>query len=260
MMRLLARLLGGLYAILIYAFIFLPVAVLGLFAFQAGERPVPPFTGPSLRWFQAVLGDVRLIEALQNSLLVAIVSSAAAVLLGLLAAFGLARLVVPGSGLLRTLITVPLVVCGLTIGTGLLILLNALGLPRSLLAAGIGHVVISMPLSFAILYSQMGGHLAASERSARDLGAQEWQVLSLVTAPTLSPAILVSFLLAMTFSWDEFVISALLTRIDTTLPVEIWSLLASGPSPKINAIGSLAVLVSIALAALLGLIALRNRP
>ena len=112
-------------------------------------------------------------------------------------------------------------------------------LPKSLLAAGIGHVVINLPLCFAIIYSQMGDHQINIERAARDLGAAEWQVLLLVTAPMMWPAIFASFFLSMTFSWDEFVIAFLLTRFETTLPVEIWNLLRSGLNPKTNAVGSL---------------------
>jgi spermidine/putrescine transport system permease protein len=92
----------------------------------------------------------------------------------------------------------------------------------------------------------MGEHQANAERAARDLGAREWQVLILVTAPMLWPALFASFFLSMTFSWDEFVIAFLLTRFDTTLPVEIWNLLRSGLNPKTNALGSLVFLVSIA--------------
>jgi spermidine/putrescine transport system permease protein len=83
--------------------------------------------------------------------------------------------------------------------------------------------------------------------AARDLGASEWRVLALVTIPMLAPAILAAFFLCLTLSWDEFIIAFLMTRFDVTLPVEIWSLLRSGLSPRTNAIGSLVFLVSVAL-------------
>ena len=128
-----------------------------------------------------------------------------------------------------------------------------------LLAAGIGHVVINMPLCFAIIYSQMGDHQANIERAARDLGAKEWQVLALVTAPMLWPALFAAFFLSVTFSWDEFVISFLLTRFETTLPVEIWSLLRSGLNPRTNAVGSLVFGLSIVLVLILEFTVLRKR-
>ena len=253
------RAVSILYAALLYGFIFLPVAVLVLFSFQGTLFPIPPFNGPSLRWYAAVLSDARLTSGLLNSILVAVATSAIATLLGFLSAWGFARFPLPGSAFLRGLITLPLTVSYLIIGMGLLIFFNWIGLPKSLMAAGIGHVVINLPLCFAIIYSQMGDHQANIERAARDLGAREWQVLTLVTAPMLWPALFASFFLAMTFSWDEFVIAFLLTRFDTTLPVEIWNLLRAGLNPKTNAVGALVFGVSIVLAIIFELVAFRKR-
>jgi spermidine/putrescine transport system permease protein len=253
------RTLSSLYAAAIYGFIFLPVGVLVLYSFQASLFPIPPFNGPSLRWYAAVLNDTRLMHGLQNSLLVALISSALATLLGFLAAWGFARFFLPASGILRGLITIPLSVSYLIIGMGLLVFFNKIGMPKSLWAAGIGHVVINLPLCFAIIYSQMGEHQANIERAARDLGASDIKVLWFVTAPMMWPALFASFFLSMTFSWDEFVISFLLTRFDTTLPVEIWNLLRAGLNPKTNAIGSLVFGISILFAILFELVAFRKR-
>jgi hypothetical protein len=117
--------------------------------------------------------------------------------------------------------------------------------PASLWTVGIGHVVINLPLAFAIIYASMGAHQQNAERAARDLGADEARVLVHVTVPMLAPAMIAAFFLAVTFSWDEFIIAFLLSRFDVTLPVEIWSLLRSGLNPKTNAIGSIVFLVSI---------------
>lgn len=259
-MRRLGRIVAAAYAVAVYVFIFLPVAVLVLFSLQSTSFPIPPFTGPSLRWYEAVLSDTRLTAALANSVLIAVLSSLAAVVLGFLSAWGFARFMLPKAALLRGLITLPLTVSYLIIGMGLLILFNWAGVPKSLLAAGIGHVVINLPLCFAIVYSQLGDHQINIERAARDLGAPEWKVLTLVTVPVMWPALFASFFLSMTFSWDEFVISFLLTRFDTTLPVEIWNLLRSGLNPRTNAVGSLVFGVSIVFAVLIELVLLKRRP
>lgn len=259
-MRGFIKLLSAGYALAIYGFIFLPVVVLVVFSLQSTAFPIPPFTGPSFRWYEAVLNDPRLTSALLNSLAVAGISSAVAAALGFLGAWGFARFALPGSALMRGFITLPLTVSYLIIGMGLLVVFNMAGLPKSLLTAGIGHVVINLPLCFAIIYSQMGDHQINIERAARDLGAREWQVLWIITLPIMWPAIFASLFLSMTFSWDEFVISFLLTRFDTTLPVEIWNLLRSGLNPKTNAVGSLVFGVSVVLAIMLELILLRRRP
>lgn len=236
---------AAVYVALVYLFIFLPVGVLVLFSFQDALLPIPPFQGPSLRWYADVLSDFRIMEALWNSLTVAIVSSALSCLFGFLAAYGLARHTVRGAGMVQWLLMAPLSVSYLIIGMGLLITFKSMAIPKSLTAVIIGHVVINLPLAFAIIYSQMGEHQANIERAARDLGAAEWQVLLLITLPLLWPALMASFFLSFTLSWDEFIIALLVSRFDVTLPVEIWSLLRSGLNPKTNAVGSLVFIVSV---------------
>lgn len=253
------RALSWAYLALAYAFILLPVAVLVVFSFQDGRLPVPPFQGATLRWYAQVLGDRDLVAALVNSLLVAGLSSSIALALGFLAAHGMARVVLPGSAVMRGLLIAPLTVSYLIIGLGLLNLFQTAGLRPSLWTAGIGHVVINLPLCFAILYAAMGDHQRSAERAARDLGASEWQVLRLVSAPMLAAPLAAAFFLSVTFSWDEFIIAFLLTRFEVTLPVEIWSMLRSGLSPGTNAVGSLVFLVSIAVVVLVELLLLRRR-
>ena len=252
------RLASGAYLALAYVFIFLPVAVLVAFSFQAGRLPVPPFQGLSLKWYAQVLGDRNLMAALGHSLIVALVSSAIALILGFLAAHALARVKLPGSVWMRGALIAPMTVSYLIIALGLLSLFNQTGIRVSLWTAGIGHVVINLPLCFAILYAAMGDQQKSAERAARDLGASEARVLWHVSAPMLAAPLAAAFFLSVTFSWDEFIIAFLLTRFDVTLPVEIWSMLKSGLSPATNAVGSLVFLVSVT-AAVCGELMMRRR-
>ena len=247
------------YLAIAFGFIYLPVGALVLFSFQEGGLPVPPFNGPSLKWYGEILSDRDVTSALFHSLLVAIGSSVIAVTLGFFAAYGLARYVLPGSALIRALLVAPLTVSYLIVGLGLLIVLTNTGVGLSLITASIGHVVINLPLAFAIIYASMGAQHENAERAARDLGANETQVILLVTAPMLSPAIAAAFFLSITLSWDEFIIAFLLTRFDITLPVEIWSMLRSGLSPSLNAIGSVVFLISVAVLLLLEFTVLRRQ-
>lgn len=261
-MRVVWRRLSGafsfIYALSLYGFIFLPVGILVLFSFQDSRLPIMPFKGSTLKWYEAVLNDSRLTESMVNSLLVAIGSSTAAVILGFLAAYALARHILPVKGLQRALLTAPLTVSYLIIAIGLLMLFNAAGVSSSLWTIGIGHVVINTPLCFAIIYSQFGDHQVNIENAAHDLGASELQTLLLVTAPMMLPAILASFFLALTFSWDEFIIAFLLSRFEVTLPVEIWGMLRSGLNPKTNAAGSMVFLISIVVLLLAELLVFRR--
>ncbi len=230
---------GALYGCLAYLFIFSPVLVLVLFSFQDGQLPIPPLKGLTLRWYEQVLADDQIMTALAHSLLVAVGSASVACLLGFLAAYGVARYRLPGAGGLAWLILAPATLSYLIIAMGLLITFGAVGMPRSLLTVAIGHVVINMPIAFALIYSQLGAHQLNIERAARDLGAGELQLLALIVVPSLLPAIVAAFALCFSLSWDEFIIAFLLSQFEVTLPVEIWSSLRSGLNPAINAAGTL---------------------
>ncbi len=252
------RILSWAYLIALFTFILLPVGVLVVFSFQDGRLPVPPFKGATLEWYASVLADRALMEALLNSMIVALISAALSLTLGFLAASGLARVVLPGSVLMRGVLIAPMTVSYLIVALGLLQMFGKIGVRPSLLATGIGHVVINLPLCFAIIYASIGEHQKNALKAARDLGARDWQVLWLVAAPMLLPSLAAAYFLAFTFSWDEFIIAFLLTRFDVTLPVEIWSMLRSGLSPETNAVGSLVFLVSIVIVVALELLLFRK--
>ena len=247
------------YMALCYAFIFLPVAVLVLFSFQGGDLPVPPFNGPSLRWYDAAFADSRLVGGFANSLLVGLLSSALSVIAGFLAAYGVARHEFPGKAYLQAIIILPLAVSYLLIGMGLLVAASALGFRPGLWIVVIGHVVINMPLAFAICHAQLGEHQRKIELAARDLGASSARVLLTITVPIIAPALIAAFCLCFTLSRDEFIIAFLNTRFDVTLPVVIWSLLRGGLNPVTNAAGSFIFIFSVILIVAVEALLLRKR-
>ena len=149
---------------------------------------------------------------------------------------------------IRLLLIAPLMVSYLIIGVGLLIVFNTVGLGRSLFAVGIGHVVINLPLCYAIIYSQFGDHLCNIDNAAHDLGAGDLTTLHRVIAPVMLPAIIAAFCLSFTLSWDEFIISLLLSRFDVTLPVMTFELMRAGLTPEVNAAGTIVFAISFAMA------------
>lgn len=225
-------------------FIYLPVVVLVLFSFQDGLLPVPPFNGPSLQWYEKMFANERLMDSLINSVVVAVSSALVTTLLGFLAAYGMARRVPRFAGGIRFVLMAPLTVSYLIIGIGLLITLNIVGIPKSLFAVGIGHVVINLPLCFAIIYSQFGDHLRNIDWAARDLGAGDFQTLTRVIAPIMKPSLFAAFCLSATLSWDEFIIAFLLSRFDVTMPVIIFEMLRAGLTPEVNAAGTMVFAIS----------------
>ncbi len=233
------------YVAIVVGFIFLPVAVLVLFSFQAGRLPLPPFNGPSLHWYGAVLSDRGMMTALATSLVVGAMASAVATVLGFLAAYGVARHSIAWRGGIEFAMLVPASVSYLIVGLGLSVFLNGLGIRPSLAAVTIGHAVVTLPITFSLILSQMEPAHVQAENAARDLSASDLEALLLVTVPLMMPAILAAFGIAFSLSWDEFIIAFLLTRFEVTLPVEIWTSLRSGLSPFINAAGTLIFLISL---------------
>jgi len=233
------------YLVVVFLFILLPVVSLVVFSFQATSLPVPPFSGPSLRWFEALFADPRMLSALRTSVIVGIVSALLATVLGFLAAYGLGRYRPAGATALRAIIMTPLGVSYLVIGFGLLVVANELALGRSLLLVTLGHIIINTPLAFAIILSQMREEHANLERAARDLGAGEPRVIGSIVLPVLLPGLLAAFLLSFTLSWDEFIIAFLLAGFQVTLPVEIWSSLRTGLDAKTNAAGTVVFAISL---------------
>lgn len=239
-----AGLLRTAYVAAVLAFIYLPVVTLVLFAFQASSVPVPPFDGPSLRWFQNVFADQRMLSALHNSLFVGFASATIATVFGMMAAYATARYGGPWMRRLQGMFLLPLTISYIIVGMGLLITLMWFEIPKSLAAVTIGHAVMNMPVAIALIASQIKPDMLNLERAARDLGAKEWQVITLVVVPMLRWPMIAAFLLCFTLSWDEFIIALLVSRFEVTLPVEIWSQLRSGLNPKTNAIGSVVFMAS----------------
>jgi spermidine/putrescine transport system permease protein len=257
--RQVGNVLSGFYLTACYVFILLPVAVLILFSFQDGRLAVPPFKGPTLSWYVTAFSNDRMMDGLINSLIVGVSSSAISVVLGFLAAYGISRYEFPARRLLQGVIILPLAVSYLLVGMGLLVTLSSVGLGPSLWIVVIGHVVINMPLAFAICLAQLGEHQRKIEWAARDLGASTFRVLTQVTMPMIAPALVAAFCLCFTLSWDEFIIAFLVTRFDVTLPIVIWTMLRGGLSPQTNAVGSFIFLCSILMLIAVELLLFRKR-
>ncbi len=134
-----------------------------------------------------------------------------------------------------------------------------MGISKSLFAVGIGHVVINLPLCFAIIYSQFGDHLRNIDWAARDLGAGDFDTLFRVIAPIMKPSLFASFCLSATLSWDEFIIAFLLSRFDVTLPVIIFEMLRAGLTPEVNAAGTMVFAISMVTAGIAAFVMLVNR-
>ncbi len=241
-------LLSGYFGLLV-VFLYAPLVVLMVFAFNSGNIPTLPINSFSTKWFSIAFSDSTLTSALKRSVLIAAINGLAATLLGVMAAVSLARRRLALRRLVVTLILIPLVVPYIVLAVGLVVLLHEFGISTSLAAVLAGHVVISLPYSVLVILPRLRTLDPSITEAACDLGASELKAFLLVTLPLLAPALLSSFLIAFTISFDEFAIASFLAPPGSpTYPVVLYSS-SRTPAllPEVIAIGSIVIVVSLAI-------------
>ena len=239
--------LGRLWLVLVYLFLYIPLFFLVVFSFNS-TRQDSVFTGFSLRWYTALLSDSRLVDGFLLSLKVALVTGTLSVMLGTFAAFVLVRyLRFSGRTLFYGLVNAPLVMPEVIIGMSLLLLMVAVqrtfGWPeRGFVTIVTGHTLLGMAYATVVIQSRLSEMNRAIEEAAMDLGCRPMQVFFLVTLPTMAPAIVSSWLLTFTLSFDDVVISEFLSGPGvTTLPQVIFSYARRGVNPSIYAAATLLI-------------------
>jgi spermidine/putrescine transport system permease protein len=231
----------GTYAVLIYAFLHVPLIVLAIFSFNASRYSM--WTGFSLEWYRATFSDTHLAEAAWNSLVIAIASMIVSTIAGTLCAYGLWR---RGSAWLSGSLYLSLMTPEIVTGISLLALYQwmfryvnlQLGMHTVILA----HVAFSIAYVVVVVIARLRTFDPALEEAAMDLGASEWQAFLRVTLPAILPGVVAAALLAFTVSIDDYVITSLVAGVDSeTLPMVIYSMARRGVSPVVNAISTIIV-------------------
>ena len=237
---------------LLLVFLYAPLVVLVIFAFNSGNIPSLPIKSFSTKWFSTAFSDTTLTSALLRSFLIAVLDGLAATLLGVMAAVSLARKKLAMRRLVIVLILIPLVIPYIVLAVGLVVLLHEFGIATSLVAVLAGHVVISLPYSVLVVLPRLRTLDPSVAEAATDLGANELKAFLLVTLPLLAPALFSSFLIAFTISFDEFAIASFLAPPGSpTYPVVLYSS-SRTPAllPEVIAIGSIVIAISLALVVL----------
>jgi spermidine/putrescine transport system permease protein len=229
----------GTYALLVFAFLYLPIVVLILYSFnRSGVGGFPPkeFT---LDWYHQVFADGPLWTSVLNSLLVAAGAVTLSLVLGLLAALALDRVDFPGKSIFRRLVLLPLILPGIITGLSLLMFAVFAGLQLSLLTVFLGHGTALLSVATTELFAGLQKMDRAQEEASLDLGATPWQTFWRITLPNLKLSLIAAGLLIFTLSMDEIAVTFFLIGRDNTLPLEIWARLRRGITPEINAISTL---------------------
>lgn len=228
--------LSRFYLGLIFVLMYLPIAVVIVFSFNESKLPVR-FTGFSLKWYQELFQDRDLIQALKNSLILAVSSCGVSAVIGTLGAVGLSRIHWKTKGVMEYISILPLMIPEIILGMVLMAFFYMLNLPFGMLTLLIGHTVFCIPYILMEVKARLVGMDPSLEEAARDLGATSMRAFRDITLPLIMPAVASGSLLAFAMSMDDVVISIFINgpRL-STLPIKVYTQIKTGVTPEINAL------------------------
>jgi len=239
------------YALGYLIFLYAPIIILPMFAFNDATVIAFPLTGFSTRWFEQLWTQAPLRLAVKNSLIIAVTSAVVSTALGVFAARATTRYRFPFKAGIMGLIMLPLVLPEIIVAVSLLIVLLGLGINLSIFTVILGHVLICTPFTIAILSSAFQSLDQSYEEAAYDLGETPLSTFRLIILPLVMPGIISSLLISFTISLDEFIIAFFLAGTQPTLPVYIFSQFRFPQAvPVIMALGTILVCLSIILLAI----------
>ncbi len=244
-------------AALVYFFLYAPILLMAVYSFNDSRLNIT-WQGFTWKWYLSLWQNAYVLEAMGNSLVVAVVSTLLSVVLGTTAAYGLYRFRLRTAKLLEGLIFIPLVVPDVVLGVSLLVLFVLAGISLGLHTIIIAHSVFGIAYVAVVVRARLAGLDPNLEQAAMDLGADWWTCFHRIVLPLILPGVVAGGLLAFTVSMDDFVVTFFTAGVgSTTLPLRIYSMLKLGISPEVNALSTILVVV-IALLVLIAQLVLRR--
>lgn len=237
------------YLLLVFGFIATPIVMIVMFSFNQDRFAGFPWSGFSLRWYQAIMNEPMVIESAINSIIVGLSTALGATIIGFLAAYVDYRYKFKGKTALNLIVAIPPAIPPTVMGIALLAFFARIGLFGELKAIAIAHIAIASSFAMALISLRLKELDASIEAAAWNLGASRLQAIVFVILPHCRTALLAAFFLSFAVSFDEFMIAWFVGGLNETLPVRILNLLQGQVSPRINAIGTLVFALTVSLVA-----------
>jgi spermidine/putrescine transport system permease protein len=239
------------YTIAYLIFLYAPIILLPIFAFNDNKIIAFPLTGFTTSWFSQMWNDESLWRAFKNSMIICVSVATMSTLLGLFAARASTRFGFSGKAPIMGLIMLPLVLPEMILAMSLIVVLLSVGIKLSLFTIIMGHVLVCTPFAVAILTSAFQSLDRSLEEAAYDLGESTFSTFMLIIFPLVWPGIMSSFLICFTISLDEFIIAYFLGGSDVVLSAYIYGQFRfPAKVPSMLALGTCLVLASITLLAI----------
>jgi spermidine/putrescine transport system permease protein len=202
--------------------------------------------GFSLKWYEELLHDRDIAEALRNSIVLAVLSCMAAAVIGTTGAIGMRWWKTKANSVISYISIMPLMIPEIILGMVFLAAFSFMNLPFGMLTLVIAHTTFCTPYIFMTVRARLSGMDPSMEEAARDLGANGIQTFMDVTLPAIAPAIMSGLLLAFSMSFDDVVISMFVTGATVnTLPIKIYTRMKTGITPEINALATIMLIATI---------------
>jgi len=231
-----------LYAILAYAYIYLPIILLIIFSFNTQKLNVH-WEGFTLHWYGVLFRDQDVLQATRNTLIVAFVSTILATIIGTLAALALQRYRFPGYTIAESILYIPVIIPEVVMGISLLVFFAMINFRLGLTTITLSHIAFNIPFVTLVVRARLHGFDKSIEEAAMDLGANWFITFWRVTLPTIMPGVLAGALLAFTLSLDDYVITYFTAGPgSTTLPLRVFSMVRFAVTPEVNALSALWIL------------------
>ncbi|MGV1963684.1 ABC transporter permease [Agrobacterium sp. 22-222-1] len=244
----------------VYIFLFAPILVTILLAFNSSPYGGFPMTGISLQWFKSLLNNERVLEALYSSFWLALTAASVSTILGIMASFVIVRRKILGRGAFTLLLVSPLLVPEVVTAVGLLLFTFLVGIKMNVFILLIGHVLLTLPYVSLLAQSRIVGLKREHEEAAASLGAPPIDIFKRITLPLLVPTIVSAFALAAIVSFDNITATLFWKPAGfETLPTQIYSMMRNSISPELNAVAAVIVLITTAVPSAVILIARRSR-
>lgn len=238
------------YSLAVLAFLYLPLIILALYSFN-DSRINAVWTGFTLKWYQALFQNTRVLEALTNTLIIGFFSTIISTALGTMAAIAMHRYRYKFKAVINGLVYLPILIPEIVMGLSLLVLFSQAHLPLGKPTLILAHITFCVSFVVITVGARMEGMRNDLEQAASDLYATPWQTFRYITLPLIMPGIIAGALIAFTLSIDDFVISFFVAGPNsTTLPLYIYAMVKRGISPEINALSTLMMCATVSMVVL----------
>jgi putative spermidine/putrescine transport system permease protein len=229
----------------VIAFLYLPIATIALYAFNAQRIQVWPIKSFSTEWFGAAWDNPSVRDALGLSIQIGLLSALIAIVLGSLAAFAIHRFRFFGREIFSLSLVLPIALPGIVTGLALNATVRTAGISFSTATIVVGHATFCIVVVYNNVVARLRRSSRNIEEASMDLGADTWQTFRYITLPVIRTAVLAGGLLAFALSFDEIVVTIFTAGTQETIPIWIFNhLRQANQRPIVNVVAVLLILLS----------------